>query len=76
MLNTEAIRERLIGIEPMDSLYETIAEGAFYGMQTLDQAIVELYEAGDVSFSDALLHVASPRDFKLATGALSGAAPQ
>jgi len=76
MLNTEAIRERLIGIEPMDSLYETITEGAFYGMQTLDQAIVELYEAGEVSFSDALLHVVSPRDFKLATGALTGVSPQ
>jgi twitching motility protein PilT len=76
MLNTEAVRERLIGAEPMETLYETIAEGAFYGMQTLDQAIVERYESGVVSFSDALMHVASPRDFKLATGALTGAAPQ
>jgi twitching motility protein PilT len=76
MLNTEAVRERLIGLEPMSSLYETIAEGAFYGMKTLDQAIVDLYERGEVSFSDALLYVASPRDFKLATGALTGAAPQ
>ncbi len=71
MLNTEAIRERLIGTEDMDSLYETIAEGAFYGMKTLDQAIVGLYEAGAVSFSDALMFVASPRDFKLATGSLT-----
>jgi twitching motility protein PilT len=76
MLNTEAVRECLIGLEPMSSLYETIAEGAFYGMKTLDQAIVDLYERGEVSFSDALLYVASPRDFKLATGALTGAAPQ
>jgi len=71
MLNTEAITERLVGIEPMHTLYETIAEGAFYGMRTLDQAIVELYEAGEVTFSDALMHVASPRDFKLATGAFT-----
>lgn len=76
MLNTEAITERLVGTEPMDTLYETIAEGAFYGMCTLDQAIVKRYEAGDVSFSDALMFVASPRDFKVATGALTGAAPQ
>ncbi len=72
MLNTEAIRDRLVGTEPMDSLYEAISEGGFYGMQTLDQAIVGLYEAGSVSFSDALMYVASPRDFKLATGSLSG----
>ncbi len=75
MLNTEAIRERLIGTEDMDSLYETIAEGAFYGMQTLDQAIVGLYESGVVSFSDALMFVASPREFKIATGSLSSAGP-
>lgn len=75
MLNTEAIRERLVGTEDMDSLYETIAEGAFYGMQTLDQAIVGLYEAGVVSFSDAIMYVASPREFKLATGSLTGSGP-
>lgn len=75
MLNTESVRERLIGTENMETLYETIVDGAFYGMQTLDQAIVDRYEAGDVSFSDALMHVASPRDFKLATGALTGATP-
>ncbi len=71
MLNTEATRDRLLGVEPMDTLYETIAEGGFYGMQTLDQAIVQLYEAGRVTFSDALMYVASPREFKLATGSLT-----
>ena len=75
MLNTEAIRERLIGTEDMDSLYESIAEGGFYGMQTLDQAIVGLYESGTVSFSDAIMFVASPRDFKLATGSLTSSGP-
>lgn len=71
MLNTEAVRERLVGIEDMDTMYETIADGAFYGMQTLDQAIVALYEANRVTFSDALMHVASPREFKIATGSLT-----
>jgi Tfp pilus assembly ATPase PilU len=44
-------------------------------MQTLDQAIVGLYEAGVVSFSDAIMFVASPREFKLATGSLTGSGP-
>lgn len=73
LLNTEAIRECLTGDKDLDGLYEAIAEGGFFGMQTLDQAIVARYEAGDVSFSEALLHVVSPRDFKLATGAITGA---
>jgi twitching motility protein PilT len=69
LLNTDPVRERLSGEEHLNTLHEVIAEGGFFGMQTLDQAIVAKYEAGEVSFSDALLHVVSPREFKLATGA-------
>ncbi|MGI9667453.1 MAG: type IV pilus twitching motility protein PilT [Acidimicrobiia bacterium] len=71
MLGTEAIRERLIDPDRLGELFESIEEGAFYGMQTFDQAITARYEAGEVSFSDALLHVTSPRDFKIATGVVS-----
>ena len=71
MLGTEAIRERLVDAERHDELFETITEGAFYGMQTFDQAITARYDAGEVSFSDALMHVTSPRDFKLATGVMT-----
>jgi twitching motility protein PilT len=73
LLNTEGVRERLCGEKDLDTLYEAIAEGGFFGMQTLDQAIVAKYESGEVSFSDALLHVVSPREFKLATGAMAAA---
>jgi len=71
MFNTESVRERLVDTEKMSTLFEQISEGSFYGMQTFDQAITELYEAGEVSFSDALLFVTSPRDFKLATGVMT-----
>jgi twitching motility protein PilT len=74
LLNTDAIKERLSGEKELDTLPEAIAEGGFFGMQTLDQAIIAKYEEGEVSFSDALLHVVSPRDFKLATGAAAVAA--
>ena len=75
MIGTEGIRECLIDPDKLDELFEQIAEGAFYGMQTFDQAITARYEAGEVSFSDALMHVTSPRDFKIATGVMSGAPP-
>jgi len=71
MINTESVREILVDADKMPSLFETITEGAFYGMQTFDQAITERYEAGEVSFSDALSFVTSPRDFKLATGVVA-----
>ena len=71
LIGTEGIKERLIDPDKLETLYEQIAEGAFYGMQTFDQAITERYEAGEVSFSDALMHVTSPRDFKIATGVMT-----
>ena len=75
MIGTEAVRERLIDPEKINTLHEQISEGAFYGMQTFDQAITARYEAGEVSFSDALMHVTSPRDFKIATGVMSSMPP-
>jgi twitching motility protein PilT len=71
LVGVESVRERLIDADRIDELHEQIAEGAFYGMQTFDQAITARYEAGEVSFSDALMHVTSPRDFKIATGVMS-----
>lgn len=71
LFNTESVREHLVDADKTPELYETIAEGAFYGMKTFDQSITERYEAGDISFSDALSCVTSPRDFKLATGVMT-----
>ncbi len=68
MLNTDAVRECLVDADQTASLFETIAEGAFYGMQSFDQAIKKRYDAREISFSDALSFVTSPRDFKLAAG--------
>jgi Tfp pilus assembly ATPase PilU len=43
-------------------------------MRTYDQAILDLYTTGDVSFEDALSHATSTTDFKVAaqsSGAMS-----
>ena len=68
LANTEAVQDKLIDPEHTDEILEVMIEGAFYGMQTIDQAITKKYDAGDVSFSDALLYVAAPREFKIAAG--------
>jgi twitching motility protein PilT len=75
LIGTEHVKERIIDPDKLGTLYEQISEGAFYGMQTFDQAITTRYEAGEVSFSDALMHVTSPRDFKIATGVMSSVPP-
>jgi twitching motility protein PilT len=74
LVNTEAVQEKLIDPEQTDEIVEVMIEGAFYGMQTIDQAITRKYESGEVSFSDALLYVAAPREFKIAAGVAQAAA--
>ena len=46
-------------------LSEVIAEGAYYGMQTFDQALFAHVKAGRVTIDDALRGGSSPHDFKL-----------
>jgi twitching motility protein PilT len=45
---------------------EIIAEGEFYGMQTFDQHLLELFEAGMVSMDDAMHASSNPHDLRLA----------
>jgi twitching motility protein PilT len=42
-----------------------IYEGAYYGMQTFDQALLGHVQAGRVSMDDALKAATHPHDFKL-----------
>jgi twitching motility protein PilT len=46
-------------------LNEVISTGAYYGMQTFDQALFGHVKAGLVSFDDAMKVASSPADFKL-----------
>ncbi|MFV1969482.1 MAG: type IV pilus twitching motility protein PilT [Acidimicrobiia bacterium] len=74
LVNTESVQERLIDAARTDEVLEIMAEGAFYGMQTIDQAITKKFESGEVAFADALTHVCSPREFKIAAGVGQAAA--
>lgn len=65
LVNTERVAERIIDPTQTHTLPEVVAEGAYYGMQSFDQAILQLYVDGVVSFQDALAHASNPTDFKL-----------
>ncbi len=67
LLNTEAVRERLVDPDRTGEVFDMMTEGAFFGMQTIDQAIRKKFESGEISYTDALVQVASVRDFKMAT---------
>jgi twitching motility protein PilT len=75
LLMTGRVREAIRDPDSGAGLTEVIADGAYYGMQTFDQALFAHVRAGRVSVEDALLASTSPQDFKLqldAEGPLPG----
>ncbi|MGH9273316.1 MAG: type IV pili twitching motility protein PilT, partial [Acidimicrobiales bacterium] len=49
-------------------LERVIAEGQYHGMQTLDQALLDLVRDGMVSLRDALATSANSEDLRIALG--------
>jgi len=66
LVNNERVFERIVQADQTHTLVDVIADGDYYGMQSFDQSILALYQAGDVTFQDALAHASDPTDFKLA----------
>jgi twitching motility protein PilT len=62
---TGRARDMILDPEQTGRLQEVIAEGSYYGMQTFDQALLDHYRGGRVTFDDALQIASSPHDFKL-----------
>ena len=46
-------------------MHEIVADGEYYGMQTFDQALVKLLEAGTVDFKAAMAAASRPHDLKV-----------
>jgi twitching motility protein PilT len=63
---TASIREFIIQPDTMSSIVENMAKGREqFGMQTFDQAIMDLLKAGAVTEEEAIRNATSPNDFKL-----------
>ncbi|MDQ3644195.1 MAG: PilT/PilU family type 4a pilus ATPase [Actinomycetota bacterium] len=62
---TGRVKDMIMNPSETGKLPEVIAEGAYYGMQTFDQALRVHVEAGMVSMDDALKAATHPHDFKL-----------
>jgi twitching motility protein PilT len=62
---TGRVRDMIMDPSETGRLPEVVAEGAYYGMQSFDQALLHHVQAGRVSMDDALKAATHPHDFKL-----------
>jgi twitching motility protein PilT len=62
---TGRVRDMIVDPSQTGKLVEVISSGAYYGMQTFDQALYKHLKAGLVSYEDAIRVASSPHDFKL-----------
>jgi twitching motility protein PilT len=76
LIATAAVRDCIAAPDQLEALRELMAEGrAAYGMQTFDQALLDLVEAGHVDFATARAAATNPADFELMSTMLSGVGP-
>jgi twitching motility protein PilT len=62
---TGRVRDMIMNPEETGKLVDVIQEGAYYGMQTFDQALLAHVQAGRVTMEEAMRSATSPHDFKL-----------
>ena len=62
---TGRVRDMISDPNETGKLGEVIAEGTYYGMQTFDQALLNLHNEGKISMDEALKAATHPHDFKL-----------
>jgi twitching motility protein PilT len=74
LIMTVRLREFVLDSDTTEQLPDAIADGAYYGMQTFDQHLLDLYRDGMVSLEAALDAATNPHDFRIAVRGL-GAAP-
>jgi twitching motility protein PilT len=66
LINTGRVAERILDADQTSSIFDVMAEGEFYGMQTFDQALVKLVSQKLVTVDDAAEMASNPHDLLLA----------
>jgi twitching motility protein PilT len=59
------VQAMLLNPAELGNLHDAIADGAYYGMQTFDQALLHFVQTGQVALEDALPLASRPHDFRL-----------
>jgi twitching motility protein PilT len=65
LVMTGRVHDMILDPKLTGQLPEVISEGAYYGMQTFDQHLLQHLHAGKVTMDDAMRVASKPHDFKL-----------
>jgi twitching motility protein PilT len=66
LMNTPKLYDCIADADRQPAMDRVIAEGEYYGMQTFDQALLNLLTEGMVSFRDGLAVATQPEDLRIA----------
>jgi twitching motility protein PilT len=66
LVMTARLSEFIVDPSKTSHITDGIAEGEYYGMQTFDQHILNLYKENDITLRDALAAATSPHDLRVA----------
>ena len=69
LVMTTRLHEFLVDPEKTAQIEDAIVDGSYYGMQTFDQHLLQLYREGRITMRDALAAATSPHDFRIAVRA-------
>ena len=65
LVATGRVFDKIVNAEETHEIEEIIAEGEFYGMQTFDQSLLDLYSRGVIELREAMAASTSPHDLRL-----------
>jgi twitching motility protein PilT len=65
LVMTARLQEFLMDRDKIEQIVDAVAEGAYYGMQTFDQHLLQLVREQVVTFPDALNASTNPHDFRI-----------
>jgi twitching motility protein PilT len=66
LVSNGRVRDLIVNPEQTHLIADLVAESGFYGMQTFDQALLNLYRSGLVTLDNALAAATSSHDFQIA----------
>jgi twitching motility protein PilT len=66
LVMTTRIYEFIMDPQQISQIEDAVADGGYYGMQTFDQHLLQLYRDGEITLRDALATATNPHDFRVA----------